>query len=321
MTITMAGSALALGTVLHPMVFLFALFGWLYHNGGYGHNSVEDFISGHDMDDPHKSHHPLQRGAVDPRRGRTATLLLILLTFIFGLLLSGMAFLPVAILVLMTLMGFVYNRYNKRMSLKFVPIAIAHSLLFTFAYISSGGSLDLTSSFPFTDSWVGAAVVLSTLYLILQVAYQIMVEGDLKDIDMEEASLLKRLGARVKDDRFSAPWTARVVSVKIKLISLFLLFMVHYLVKGGPLDFGILCLFAAFMLLLENSLMRGRTWDHSKTVRNMATMEVVSTFALVVAVSPGAGGTSHALLIMAVNAVYFIIMNRLLWGTFIRPRV
>jgi hypothetical protein len=50
-------------------------------------------------------------------------------------------------------------------------------------------------------------------------------------------------------------------------------------------------------------------------------MEVLSTFALLLAVSPFIGGLWLALLVMLMNTGYFIVMNRFLWGTFIKPRV
>jgi hypothetical protein len=75
------------------------------------------------------------------------------------------------------------------------------------------------------------------------------------------------------------------------------------------------------MLMLDESLMGDRVWVHSGTVRSMALMEVVSTFALILALAPMIGGAISALIVMALNMLYFVLMNRYLWGTFLKPRV
>ena len=145
MTITTAAAALAVGTIWDVKVLLFLIFGWLYHNGGYGHNSVEDYISGHDVDDRNKAHHPLQRGVIGAHLGRKVTLGLIVISFIYGIVISVQDPTAIIFLVLLTSLGFVYNVFNKRMSGKFLPIMLAHSFLFPFAYIGAGGDISVIS--------------------------------------------------------------------------------------------------------------------------------------------------------------------------------
>ncbi len=321
MTITTAGAALAVGTIWDVKVLLFLIFGWLYHNGGYGHNSVEDYISGHDVDDRHKAHHPLQRGVIDPLTGRKVTIGLIIISFIYGVVISLKDPTAIIFLVLLTSFGFLYNMFNKRMSGKFLPIMLAHSFLFPFAYIGAGGDIGIISSFPFTGSMLMGAAVVATFYLILQIAYQIMIEGDLKDIDMDEASLLRSLGVGLEKGIFKASISARSISFNLKFISIGTLFAIVYLLDGGIAHYAVLGGFSLLLLVLDNRLMRNREWDHGECLKTMAMMEVFSTFSLVAALTAGLGSWTASIVIMTFNIGYFVIMNRYLWGTLIKPKV
>ncbi|RLF69455.1 MAG: hypothetical protein DRN57_00660 [Thermoplasmata archaeon] len=320
MTITMTGSALAVSGIWDVKVLLFLVFGWLYHNAGYGHNSVEDFMGGYDRNDPNKMHHPLQRGVIDPKRARSVCLLLIAAAFVFGVLISGLDLLSIGILAVLTVMGFVYNLHNKRMKGKFLPIAAAHSLLLPFSFFGAGGDPALSSSFPFvTDPMTQGAIILWG-YLMLQIFYQIMIEGDLKDIDMDEASMLRSLGVKVTEGRFVASLRARVVSMVLKILSASLLFVSVAVLGGTLVHYIIIAFFSIILLLLDRMMMGQKLFDHARMLRTMALMEVASTFAIPAAVSPVIGWEA-SLFIMIINISYFVPMNRFLWGTLIKPRV
>lgn len=313
MSICASGSALACGGILNMDFLLFLIFGWLYHNAGYGHNSVEDYIQGFDRNDPHKSHHPLQRGAVHPKTARSVTLSLILLSFIYGAFISNFDPVALCILFVLTAMGFIYNIFGKRMGAKFLPIAIAHSMLFPFAYIGSGGEFGPSSLLLTVTSLI--------FYLIMQIIYQIMIEGDLKDISMSEASILGRLGVRVEGSKFKASTLSRSLSVMIKLISIAALISALFFQKARSWDIIPVLIFGVLMLFIDLNLMKDREYDHGKFLRTMALMEVVSTFALIAAIAPSIGGILPAFAIMVFMIIYFVAMNRLLWKTTLTPKV
>jgi len=321
MTITLTGSALAVGTLLDWKVLLFLIFGWLYHNAGYGQNSVEDYIQGYDKDDPNKSHHPLQRGVINPKIGRNVCLIMIGLLVIYGSIISEFNVTAIILLVSLVAMGLVYNLYNKKMKGKFLPIAVAHSLLFPFAYFGSGGDLSVSGSFPFFDSTITQGAMVLWGYLMFQIIYQIMIEGDLKDIDMEEASMLKSMGVNVKDGKLIVSPFPRFVSFWLKAVGIFLLFFTIYILNGSVDTYIIAGIFAIGLLAFDHLLMGVKEWDHSKCLKRMSLMEVLSTFAIAVAIAPEIGGWIPAFGIMAFNMIYFVLMNRFLWGTVIKPKV
>ncbi|MGA1821979.1 MAG: UbiA family prenyltransferase [Thermoplasmatota archaeon] len=320
MIITTAGAALAVGTLWDIRVLLFLIFGWLYHNAGYGHNSAEDFIRGFDRDDPNKSHHPLQRGAISPALGRRITILMVAFSLLYGSVISGLDPAACIVLLILTAMGFVYNMYGKVIKGKFVPIALAHSLLLPFAYLGAGGSFELTGSFPFMDARLTAVAAVSTLYLIFQIAYQIMIEGDLKDIDMEEASFLKGLGVGIRDGGFTASPLARFMSFSLKMVSIAALLWIVWLLDGAPDNYISIGVLGMILLIFDHRLMRSRKWDHGECLRTMAIMEVTSTFSLLMAIVPRIGWIA-VIVVMILNMGYFVVMNRYLWGTMIKPKV
>ena len=321
MIIAVTGSALAVGTIWDIKVLLLMIFGWLYHNAGYGHNSAEDYIQGYDTEDPNKAHHPLQRGAIDPRTARYACIVMVVLTFVYGLFISGWDLTAMVLLAIITIAGALYNFAGKRMKGKFIPIAAAHSLLLPFAFFGSGGSFAILAEYPYFRETTGAVMIIGTSYLVLQIIYQIMIEGDLKDIDMDEASFLRSLGARIDGGIFRASTLARGFSYMIKALSIGTLFWVLFLGRGGFLPYTVLSGLAVFMLIIDDKLMGDRHWDHSDTLRSMAAMEVISTFALVTAIAPLIDGIFNASVIMVLSIGYFIVLNRYLWGTYLRPRV
>ncbi len=325
-TICVLGAALAHGTVFHIDVLLLGLFGWLYHNIGYGQNSVEDYARGFDRKDPHKAHHPLQRGLIDVNGARKAVSVLMAATFGYALYLAYPSALAITVLVFAVLMGLVYNFWGKRMKGKFLPIALAHSMLFPFSYLAAGGHFSYRSLGLFNPDQ-GSVMVLFFVFFLIQIVYQILIEGDLKDMDMikeGEASLLDVLGVKLEGGRFTSPFRARFFSGLLKIINCtvaILIILSFYETHNPPLVPTIaLILFSIMVITLDGRLMAAREFDHSETLKDMALMEIATVFMAVAAIMPMIGGLGAALIILF-DIVYFALMNRYLWGTTIKPKV
>ncbi len=327
MSIVVLGAALGAGGFFKWEVLLWVLFGWLYHNAGYGHNSVEDFARGFDKHDLHKLHHPLQRGVISVRSARIVTYTMIGISFIYGMAITGFDITAVVLLVILTVCGFIYNIWGKNMVVKFMPIALAHSLLFPIAYFGSGGEIDW--NLDLLRFWNGTTpvVVWGTLAFIFQIVYQILVEGDLKDLDQNEASLLRTMGVRIDHGGFFRTSVgARVMSMTIKAINVFLILKVAVEIDGSIGQLIVVGVMGAGLLFLDHRLMIPRCFDHPQTLKDMSFMEVGSVFAMIVAISPcfhsnGLAQFGIAIGVMVAAMVYFVIFNRILWGTVLRPRV
>jgi hypothetical protein len=148
-----------------------------------------------------------------------------------------------------------------------------------------------------------------------------MIEGDLKDIDMDEASLLKEMGVCVRDGILQSSPLARGVAFYLKASSITVIFLVLSALNATVDNYIGALIFSALILYLDQKLIGGGPWEHSSCLKTMSLMEVASTFALAVAITPEIGGWIPAILIMVFNMVYFVLMNRFLWGTVIKPRV
>jgi hypothetical protein len=148
-----------------------------------------------------------------------------------------------------------------------------------------------------------------------------MIEGDMKDIDMAEASFLGRLGVFARDGRLHVSDTARYAAFGLKAISIVGLAAALVVQSGRGADFALIVVLASGILILDGILMRSGKYDHTKTLRTMALMEVASTFAITAAISPSIGGILPALGMMAFGIIYFVAMNRYLWGTGLVPKV
>lgn len=324
-SITVMGGALGLGTFWDLRILIFALLGWLYHNAGYGQNSIEDYARGYDRSDPNKAHHPLQRSVIDIHTGRLGVNLLLgtMLALFFVLLFNN----PIGLLLMLSMvaLGLVYNYFGKGMSFKFIPIALAHSLLFPVSYLAAGGYFSFSLFPPFfldVRSWVA---FLGFSYFAFQIVYQILIEGDLKDIGMDEATMLDRLGIRLEGQVFRASAVGRFVGFLIKFMNILIAGGIVVLLGPTPLSVALWLLMSALMIVFDHRLLRTRVFVHSETLKDMALMEVISVFTMILVMAPTFGpdwwGYGAAFLLIVLDMAYFAIMNRYLWGTLIKPRV
>ncbi|MEM3341741.1 MAG: hypothetical protein QW728_03520, partial [Thermoplasmata archaeon] len=206
------------------------------------------------------------------------------------------------------------------------PIALAHSLLFILAYMATAEpdvlenpqSLDAIISLPETDR--GFAAILCTLFLVIQVVYQIFISGDLKDLGLKETQAFLRLGVKIEDGMFTIPFAGTLFSLALKAINLLPLFAISYLCESPRPSVMVLLVMSGLIIYMERRLMGPRVWDHHKTTRDMAIMEVLTLFSMLFAMTGAIGWTSVMVLIVG-GMVYFVLMNRYLWGTLVRPAV
>jgi len=316
-----AGAALACGTVFDIKVLLFAIMGWLYHSFGYGMNSVEDYVQGFDRNDIHKKHHPHQRGAISVRTARAVVYTGLFLLFIYTLIISS--FRPICILLTFIVLigGVVYNLYGKRMNSKVIPIAFAHSLLFPLGFFGSEGSSILDEGIEeIIEEDIALVVLLCTIFLLFQISYQIFISGDLKDIGLPEKQPLLNFGVRIKDGFFHISWGGTLFSLMLKTLNLLLLFPILYLCSSSPAAVLAVVVLSLLILVMERRLMEPRPWDHHTTTRDMAIMEVLTLFAMVFAIT-GRIGWWGAFIFIGGGISYFVLLNKYLWGTLLRPAV
>jgi len=323
-TIALLGAVLAAGTLLDVRVLLVALLGWLYHNAGYGQNSVEDFAAGYDSEDPHKSHHPLQRGAISISEGRRAVNTLLAVFFIYSILLLYPSRTGIAIFLVMYACGVMYNKFGKSMKLKFVPIAIAHSLLFPVGFFAAGGTANMDWA-SLLRNRITYVLILGFLYFVIQIVYQILIEGDLKDIECDEATMLDWLGIKLENGELRASLRARITGTLLKTLNIIIALEIIRVYGMPTAVVASWAVISTGILMFNRKLLATRRFYHGETLKDMAVMEVLSVFlmvfALAPAMAPGNGGILAAGAVVVLDISYFVVMNRYLWGTVVTPRV
>lgn len=294
------------GRVYSYFGLLIGVYALLIHWLSYGHNSLMDYKSGHDSKDKHKQHHPLVSGRMTIAQADGVIQWGLLIFSVIGAAISyyiaANPVLSIAGLLLFYSAGHAYNDgLGKTSILKSIPLTLCYLGLWIWAYFMSAGTL----------TYLGELVM---VYMGLTIMYQIAYEGELKDIEANEANLLHYLGARIRPYpgvpciQIFEPGNAAFLSIfKLAGITVLLLINTHYYVFAG----------AMVMFYLLYLLTKNRVWNHGKELTRVAVMEIITIYMLVIAVMPWVEG----FVLMVSGIVYYIGMNKLMWNTYLRPQV
>lgn len=308
--ISAMGAAVALGTVMDIQVLQWAAFGALYHLVGYGMNSYTDWKSGHDKNDKHKQHLPLNTGKIGPVTAKIVVYLGISMLFLYGLWLGNGSFKAFILVTGTAILGSAYNFAGKYIRYKFIPIAAAHTMLYVYPVAMLG---DITSPFN----------ILITLGLFTHHSYQIIISGDIKDIETDEASLLRQLGVQMVGDSDRVSISSRVSNLSnILTIIEVLVFLYAIRISTGVIGQRIItgAVFGLLLLIISNSLVMSGVYDRKGRIKTMSMREIVGYFIFIVAAS--SSFTFQAVwVILAINMVYLTIMSRFMWGSNLTPDV
>lgn len=310
------GAAVALGQVFTVEVIYWALFGVLYHFTGYGLNSYVDWKKGYDKDDPFKQHHPLNQGSLDPHTVRVVLYCLLVFTFVYGAILAWPSTLALIAISVMVVCGMVYNYWGKEISYKFIPITIAHSLIFAVPYLTYG-SVDLI-------------LVAAFAALIFHHTFQILISGDIKDITQDESSLLDRIGIKyeeVEDYSNGIIVTSLLASVIVISLSLLQAASTYTIIGYMSLteEKWMLSVIVSSIFFLATFRESSKVVESGKYVRpdrisHMSHREIVGYWGIYGAFIPIIGHVEFWLM-FSLTLIYLFAMSRFLWGTFIQPQV
>lgn len=287
------------GRVFSYFGLLIGVYALLMHWLSYGHNSLLDFKTGYDARDKNKQHHPLVSGRMTIAQADGVIQWGLLIFSIIGAAISYYyavnPVLSIAGLLLFYSAGHAYNDgLGKTSILKSIPLTLCYLGLWIWAYFMAAQ----------TFTWLGELVM---VYMGLTILYQIAYEGELKDIEADEANLLRYLGAKVEKGSFY-PGKARLLGL-LKLAGAAVLLsinMSYYVIAG-----------VGSMLFLLLLLTETRTWNHKQELTRVAVMEIITIYMLVIAVMPLVEG----FVLMVSGIVYYICMNKLMWNTYLRPQV
>lgn len=307
------GAAIGLGTVADPRVGVWLLFGVMYHLVGYSMNSYVDWAKGFDKDDERKQHHPLNAGTIKPDNAKKAIygLTIGLFAFLFALTYSQPS--AVGLSVLMVVSGLAYNYLGKYTKLKFIPISIAHTLVFFVPY------------YLYTDS-VQLWVIFMTIAYFIHHVYQIAISGDLKDIDQDEASLIQEMGADLKRHRsnntvyFTAPDWSLVAFYTVAILQMFAI--VIALLIPDPLlpELVITAVLSGLMLITVDGMLQQGVYVREDKLKWISLKEFMGYLAIH-SVAMHVISIEVFAIISISMVLYLTSVSKFIWGTYLVPKV
>jgi 4-hydroxybenzoate polyprenyltransferase len=287
---------------------LFMLFGVIFHAVGFTANNYFDYK--YDRTDESKAHFPLVTGEISLLDTKRFIIAGTVLGTLLGIYLSNLRILSIAFLVGATSFGFLYNYSNK-----FMPYCGPLWITISFT------CLPLFSYFSVTDAW-SLSILFVTEYTLVLMFYQIAVEGNLKDINVNQANILIALGTKVENGVIrhslsSKVFMAKLVALKFIIMFIFIWFTIDMwnIIQA--------CIFSLLMVILLSEsyeLGKDQTYDNTTIVRNCALTEIF-TYLLLATCLEFIMGWAWYVFLLVYPVAWFIVWNRITWGTTIRPRV
>jgi hypothetical protein len=285
------------------------LFALLAHWVSFGHNSLMDTAMGYDRKDPSKSHHPLVAGRISMAAAHNVIHWslsgLAVVAILISLALSPNPTLAIISIFLWFVFGYAYNSgLSKECLLSFLPISICFAAMGAWGWFLSHSTLDRLG-------WLLLA------YFFMTILFQISWSGHLKELELKERSnLLVKMDTKVEDGRFT-PGYGMVYGSVIKFVNVPVL---GALLLVENFEITRLVWFSAMIVLVARylfKLVRPRQYVRSRELRNMSAMEILTIYAPIPLVLPWV----ESAILMLFGVIYFLVVNRLLWGVASYPRV
>lgn len=302
------GSALAVGTLYHPSVLIWGVYGVLYHLAGYGMNSYVDWRKGFDRNDDNKSHHPLNSGDMAEGEAKFVVRILFISTALWAVVFASSSLSAVVVLGFGVVCGVSYNYYGKTTALKPALISVAHTTVFSVPYLASGGSI--------TD----LEFILGSVYVLMWVFFQIAISGEMKDLETDEVNLLKRWGLAKHLFNVSIPWKILWASAVFKFLSFIPLFVLVYIYGSNPALIFIMMLLSVLAILFTENMLTGSFYIREEKLRDMALIEMVMVFGLITATIPVIS-VLGGLALITTSVLWVMSFNYIEWGTYVSPKV
>lgn len=293
-----------IGGVRDPATLaLFALFAVLYHFFGFLDNNLCDLQW--DKKDPAKKHFPLVSGEISPKTAKIVDFFLIIVTLALGIFLAKTVT-AFAFLILSLVSGMLYNRTCKLTLDAPVYIVLAFTSLPLFSYFTVAQELSFV-------------MFLVAIFSSFAMAFQIGTEGYAKDIKTDPVNLLRSLGTTVKRGKLHLGKKSYLLSLGLKVSGLVVGIEI-WRASGS----GFISMFLVFLSALGISMvfvkLLDEKYDNVKITKNAALMEILTYFLLIFSLQ-GILGWETVGFFIGYPLIWFILMNKITWGTLLRPRV
>jgi len=311
-TFSLTGPAIIIGYILQGNVNLYyaiaiLIYALLFHAFGFLWNNIFDLK--YDKLDPAKKHFPLVSGEITLSQARTVAIVGTALTFVYGLFLFSNNIFSFVFFIFAIVFGFAYNITNKIFEHAHIFIALSFSSL----VIS-----------PFLEFHSFNYVILAYfVFSFFTMMFQNQVSGNIKDLEVPQKNLLKNLGCRLIDNDMHITKAVLLYALGLRFVVLFsgIVFSI-LLYKDMPLVITLIVFEIVQVIVFKYTidLLRPGKFDRDKRVQIMSLVEITNYYSLVVIVTIYAG-LYVDLFLYLFPILYFIIMNKITWGTVLGPKV
>lgn len=312
MPLSVLGAAIAIGSLWEPVLVHWAILGFIYHISGYGMNSYADWKKGYDKKDLRKQHHPLNKGEINPKTAKYVIYGLLGAWILYAEILTGFKLVTHASITIMLVSGITYNYYGKEMKHKYVPIAIVHTMVFVFPYLVYAENYTLVFG-------------LATLAIFIHMIYQILISGDIKDLDQDESGILRNWGTKIKagvngEPIMLSPFKLSIASNLLVLSEILLSLLVVYRLNFNYIFSSLTVAMAFWMAIEARTVIKGGYYDRDKRVSAMSRKELAGIWMILASFTPIIGVIGW-IVIVVLSLMYLVALSRFMWGSNIRPKV
>jgi len=287
-----------------PLLVLYAVWGFCYHAWGFSDNNIEDYE--YDKTDPAKQHFALIKGAIPLSKAKLVNYLFFLPMLGIGLFLGYSNPASIAFLFVTITAGMLYNRACKK--------SLLATIYITLAFVSG----PLFTYFSVTKDWNFPIITLA-IYLGFVMFFQIAFEGYLKDLQSDPVNLLRKMGAHVKDGKLHLG-KQKAFWIIVKFANLLVGIVYFWIIGIHDQTAFILYLLLGIGMAVVYDLLVKENFDNKKVTSNAARMEILTFFAMIIMFQNVLGWITVVILLVY-PILWFICLNKVTWGTFLRPRV
>jgi len=313
------------GGDIRNLIILIPL-GFLFHYLGLGHNNLMDYW--YDVHDPNKQHHPLIKGTIPLHKAHIVIHYGMVFTSIasaaLAFYISPAPALAIFGLLLHIVWGHAYNDgLDKQHSHSWFPIAMCYAGLMLFGWFMASSSFSITA-------------LLLYIWIIAAILYQIGWEGNLKDVwnPSERLNLARQLGVKTitKDGTtyIVAPTHVNMMFAFVRAVAesilillmawslnaLNIIFLVGFTITMIPELYAVDKIYAIvsgkepLMPLRQNLLEAFGIAEAFNFFRVITVYMATSITALII-----------GLALIAAGMLYFVALNKYLWGSRFGPKV
>ncbi|MGC9781560.1 MAG: hypothetical protein HZR80_20140 [Candidatus Heimdallarchaeota archaeon] len=284
--------------------------GGLVHMVGCIHNSIIDTVMGYDTKDSNKVH-GYTTGVLDAKKHKKMINWIIL---VFAVILSIIGFfganniLSLLGIIFLVVGGYVYNNISKQTYFGFIPIGVSYAGMVLYGFSLSHSTVLLIDLFPLI------------IYVMAVTMIQIAFWGELKDIEYDEKSLVKKLGVKLVNNYLTITkkfdimyFTFRALSLSPLIVYMVLTHDPNHIIQTVHLSFWMF-VFVLIAFWLNTKIFQFKEWNRRKIFLYINFSEFLFIFLMF----PFFIKWWMVFVILPVSVGLWIGLNKLLWDDYVQ---